>query len=342
MFKFTLDAHPLRRKVLPESQRQTSQFHLPFESGPLGKQIGEESVKEVMKQAEGEGKNKKLVVLVTRAPKYLSNWMQFEDPSESNSLFMAQEWNERITPKMGPFISRREKRRLNAIDDFCEFAKNGYTDRIEKYLKYGSLSEYDVNSPNSVGETALYLACSYGHEQVVLKLLELEHLQVSKPHVHTLSTPLHAAIEKGRERIVALLLANGASFSAQDKNLQTPVELAKIKNHEKIERMLDEFIKSGAKDIKALTAYLPVSHWEVRHGMHWDRVPEELDIKLSELLSKGKSMNKLAPPVSLTLCDQVTRKKVEKVDLERMELHFSPLDEKEPRAQFRRNPEYRL
>jgi ankyrin repeat protein len=106
----------------------------------------------------------------------------------------------------------------------------GYTDRIEKSLKYGTISEYDVNSPNSAGETALYLASFYGHEQVLLKLLELEHLQISKPHEESLSTPLHgkrslagyilillASIEKGRERIVALLLANGASYEAKDK-----------------------------------------------------------------------------------------------------------------------------
>lgn len=77
---------------------------------------------------------------------------------------------------------------LREVDD-SQFT--GYVDSIEKSLKYGTISEFDVNTSNSSGETALFLSCVYGHEQILLKLLELEHLQISKPHDRTGSTPLH-------------------------------------------------------------------------------------------------------------------------------------------------------
>ena len=52
--------------------------------------------------------------------------MQFEDPLESNSITLARNWNQKITPKLSTsFTSRKEKRRLNAIEDFCEYAKHG-------------------------------------------------------------------------------------------------------------------------------------------------------------------------------------------------------------------------
>lgn len=78
------------------------------------------------------------------------------------------------------------------------------------------------------------------------------------------------------------------------------MELARIKNNEKINKILDTFLKAGGKTYKSILSYLPTSRmhlpsnlllayssdWEIRHGYHWDKLGEEVDFKLSEALMK--------------------------------------------------------
>eukprot|EP01126_Amoeba_proteus_P045799 TRINITY_DN5147_c0_g4_i5.p1 TRINITY_DN5147_c0_g4~~TRINITY_DN5147_c0_g4_i5.p1 ORF type:complete len:297 (-),score=36.39 TRINITY_DN5147_c0_g4_i5:656-1501(-) len=140
----------------------------------------------------GERESNCIVVFVTRAPEHMSNWEQFEDPLESNSIRMAQSWNDKITPHISkPYEERRDKRRRHAVEDFCAFAQHGQTDRIAKWLKFGTLSESDVSVRNSAGMTALYVASLYGNLEVVLKLLEVEHIEISTVQADHNRTPLH-------------------------------------------------------------------------------------------------------------------------------------------------------
>ena len=83
----------------------------------------------------------------------------------------------------------------------------------------------DVNARSGSGETALYIACSNGHEHVVRALLDAR-AAVNKVNSSGTLTPLHAACAAGYETIASLLLERGADVHAKTVRGRTTADLA--------------------------------------------------------------------------------------------------------------------
>ncbi|KIK79738.1 hypothetical protein PAXRUDRAFT_160479, partial [Paxillus rubicundulus Ve08.2h10] len=86
--------------------------------------------------------------------------------------------------------------------------------------------------------TALHLACCYGHTTIVELLLRKDvNLQVAAQS-KSLNTALHFASSRGHLDVVKLLIKKGAHLRVQNKDLHTPLDLARINGHDSIVAVL--------------------------------------------------------------------------------------------------------
>ncbi len=90
------------------------------------------------------------------------------------------------------------------------------------------LPNVNVNETHpSLGETALYFACTYNHIEIVEKLLNAG----ANPNMLVLlgsTSALHVAATKGLTDIVRLLLQNGANANLKNKDKKTPLHEAAL------------------------------------------------------------------------------------------------------------------
>jgi ankyrin repeat protein len=100
------------------------------------------------------------------------------------------------------------------------------------------LGSVPANARGVDGDSALHLACLYGHEQLVDLLLARGADVNAKDDSG--STPLHDASASGYESIVRTLLAKGAAVCVADEDGDTPLHNAANGNHCSITKMLLE------------------------------------------------------------------------------------------------------
>ncbi|PFX31395.1 Ankyrin repeat domain-containing protein 27 [Stylophora pistillata] len=85
----------------------------------------------------------------------------------------------------------------------------------------------DVNAPDNDGNTPLHLCTANGHEKCTKALIffdtSLDVLKVNAANEHG-DTPLHLASRWGYAELVPLLLENGASLEARNKDKATPLD----------------------------------------------------------------------------------------------------------------------
>lgn len=72
------------------------------------------------------------------------------------------------------------------------------------------ISGCDVNLANIHGDTALWVACDRGHEELVNILLRHPDIDIDKGIKHV---PLHAAVVNGYDTIAETLLKAGANVN---------------------------------------------------------------------------------------------------------------------------------
>jgi len=102
------------------------------------------------------------------------------------------------------------------------------------------MKEWDVNTTDCTGSTALTWAATRGHEEVVKALFELEDINPDRADTIYGRTPLSRAAENGHERVVKMLLErDGVNPDRADtKYGQTPLSWASKNGHEGVVKLL--------------------------------------------------------------------------------------------------------
>ena len=94
----------------------------------------------------------------------------------------------------------------------------------------------DKDKANENGWTPLYIAASYGHDQIVKLLLDVG-VDINKAD-NDGWTPLITAVYNGHERCVVSLWKAGADIYKETKNGLTALSLAAKKGHDEIVKLL--------------------------------------------------------------------------------------------------------
>jgi serine/threonine-protein phosphatase 6 regulatory ankyrin repeat subunit B len=96
----------------------------------------------------------------------------------------------------------------------------------------------NVNDTDASGNTALHLACTSGHLDIVKQLL---HYGAAVNVSNKLGrTPLHEASSNGHKEVVAILCKHKADVNVIDKNGKTPLAEASFNGHKIIVHILTE------------------------------------------------------------------------------------------------------
>ena len=142
-------------------------------------------------------------------------------------MFMPDRHGENVIGSISESIS--ESIRYKPINNLIEAAKNNDTNRINSILNKGKV---DINAKNKDGETALMLASSEGHLEMVKLLVE---------NGANYTNALRLASREGHLEVVKYLIEKGADVNAKDNEGKTALDLA---DTEEIEEVLR---KAGAK-----------------------------------------------------------------------------------------------
>ena len=114
-------------------------------------------------------------------------------------------------------------------------AREGRVKICKEILKKDAFSIHDEDSESN---TALHMACMYGHARVVSTLIS--YGADIKSRNYFLWTPLDCAAAYGQLKCAKLLIESNADIDAIDKNKTTPLHLAARYGHEKIAKLLIE------------------------------------------------------------------------------------------------------
>ncbi|KAF8886851.1 ankyrin repeat-containing domain protein, partial [Gymnopilus junonius] len=156
---------------------------------------------------------------------------------------------------------------LQGINSFLIACTNGFGDIVKLFLAH---EEIEINAIYSNGETALSIACKYGHPEILIKLV-LSHQKVDINATISRYTcwyshqyrVLTSACFDGHEEVVRLLLTyEDIDVNAVDLEDHTPLMIASTKGHEAIVKLLwsvrsDYAWKIGIRMIRQLFQVLP-------------------------------------------------------------------------------------
>jgi uncharacterized protein len=117
-------------------------------------------------------------------------------------------------------------------------AYKGYTDIVKLLLETGA--DVSVVDPG-MKATALHAAAYAGHAAVVKLLIEY-HIDLDKQGPYNGYTALHDAVWQNHIETVRMLIEAGANLTLQSHAGETPLALAKSKNHREIMALIEQKI----------------------------------------------------------------------------------------------------
>lgn len=221
-----------------------------------------------------------------------------ENRSQNSSSVNGSYRPKSILRSKKPSIVKRMKFKLTGSkEEFVTLIQMGGLYSVKLSLDKGA----DVNTFNDVGETALMVAVSFGHKDIVELLLEYG-ADINR-RSNKGNTALGTATLIGREDIVRVLLGNGANPDA-GKNLgNTPLSQAAAGGHESIARLL---LDRGA-DPNALCASGDTALSRAAFYGH---------VEIARLLlNKGAEVDKTSYPRKTPLWQAVHQGKIDMVSL---------------------------
>lgn len=134
---------------------------------------------------------------------------------------------------------------------FMESIQKGQVDVVRKFVTEGIM---DPNQFFEGGVTPLHVAVMKNHEPIVAVLIQAG-AKVNEKDTTTLATPLHMAALYGRTSIAKLLLQKGSDVNAKMKFGITPLMVAAQFNHpEIVEILLNGKANANLPDEEGFTA----------------------------------------------------------------------------------------
>ena len=155
-------------------------------------------------------------------------------------IFAAQEGNTKLVTMLlerGALPNLKTIPRRAEDTAIIKAASNGHKDVVSALLLHGA----DVDAANNRGITGLFWASKHGHTDIVSMLLANG---ASVDGKMPKESPLMVASEKGNEDIVALLIKNGANPKIKGSYRNTALDYARYGGYTKIEKMIEEYLKT--------------------------------------------------------------------------------------------------
>ncbi|KAI3815419.1 hypothetical protein L1987_15086 [Smallanthus sonchifolius] len=172
-----------------------------------------------------------------------------EEIESGGPTAMMRYWNDPdVLKKLGEAmgLAATEDATASAVADEAEEDVNEEESIVHQTASIGDLeglkaaleSGADKDEEDSEGRTALHFACGYGEVKCAQVLIEagakVDALDKNK------NTALHYAAGYGRKECVALLLDNGAAVTLQNMDGKTPIDVAKLNNHNDVLKLLEK------------------------------------------------------------------------------------------------------
>ena len=127
--------------------------------------------------------------------------------------------------------------------DIMKAAKTGNAMRIRELLRADPSL---IGAKDTDGSTPLHCAVWKGHEAIVALLLDAgADVSVHNHNGHWGTTPLHAAAHGNRAAIARLLIEHGADIQAKDLNGNTPLHHTTFHDARAAARLLREHGATG-------------------------------------------------------------------------------------------------
>lgn len=125
----------------------------------------------------------------------------------------------------------------DANKDMIRAAKKGDVARVKELL---AADPALVDARDSDGSTPLHCAVWKGHQAIVAWLLEAgANVNAQNNNDHWGTSPLHAAAHANQAAIAQLLIAHGADLDAQDMNGKTPMFHTTFHKAKAVARLLE-------------------------------------------------------------------------------------------------------
>jgi ankyrin repeat protein len=167
-------------------------------------------------------------------------WQAFS-PSVSNSTYLVPgvQWLQEQLAHIGNLRIEADEEEDEWVDpsggvlvNIFAACEEGSMQQLTTNIQELKDTQYTVDTPGPDGDTALHLACLYGHQQCVELLLQ-EGAKADPVNPEDGTTPLHDAAAGGYAGIVQLLLekAGPGSISSQDSDGDTPLHNAARGGH---------------------------------------------------------------------------------------------------------------